>query len=84
MNRNFEIINHGGENYGLVIRTLKNIPLYEISLPKAEIEMGWDSSRRVSYTETHLIVYLIGGKEQADRFTEWADELERYQMENWA
>lgn len=81
MNRIFEIINSSGASVGSVTRALKNIPLYEISIEIAENEIGWDNSRRVSYTETELIVYLIGGKESADKFILWAKEIEEYEKE---
>ena len=81
MNRTFEIIDGSGEFVGTITRALKNIPLYEISIYKAVDEIDWDASRRVSYTETRLIMYLIGGKRLVDKFEVWAHEVEKYEKE---
>ena len=61
---------------GDILRTLKNIPLYEIHFKVAEDDIEWPRDRRVAFTETMLFVYMWGGKDAALNFQKWAEEVD--------
>jgi hypothetical protein len=66
------------DSAGIVItRARKIIQMYDIDFPLAHKDIDWNRQHHVPYCETRLIVYLIGGKELAEKFSEWADEVEK-------
>ena len=74
--RSYILRDSEGYIVGEILRTLKNIPLYEIHYPKAEVEIFWPLTRRVGYMETLLFVYMWGGVAEARKFKEWVEEEE--------
>lgn len=61
----------------VITRSKKVIQMYDIDFPSAHTDINWNRQHHVPYCETRLIVYLVGGKELADKFAEWADEVEK-------
>lgn len=72
--RHFVLRNAKGEIVADIVRSGKCTPLYEIHYQKAVDDIGWDNRHLVGWSDTRLIVYLLGGKERAKDFDAWTEE----------
>lgn len=71
--RHFVLRNAKGEIVADIVRSGKCTPLYEIHIQWAVDDIGWDNKHLVGWSDTRLIVYLLGGKERAEEFEKWTE-----------
>lgn len=72
--RHFVLRNAKGEIVADIVRSGKCTPLYEIHIQRAVDDIGWDNKHLVGWSDTRLIVYLLGGKERSKDFEIWTEE----------